>query len=140
MGAHVRQRYGDPPPRVSASGCSRGDSRAARILNCSEQHAKDLRLGGVADRITAILTGHADDPEKLENFRRQCWTALSLETAPSLTPELVVDAATADAREDASRTAALVYPDDPAKQAAYDRDLRAEVAAKLEVLRAREAH
>lgn len=109
------------------------------MLGCSDQHAKDLRLGGVADRITAILAGHADDPEKLENFRRQCWTALSLEPSPDLTPELVVDAATADAREDASRTAALLYPNDPARQAAYQRDLRAEVATKLELLRAREA-
>lgn len=140
--SHAAAPYRTARPRLPGSGSDRperSDDRAARMLGCSPDRAKRLRLWLLPESITAILTACLDDSVKRESFRRVCLTALSAEPAPDLTPDLILEAAEADAREDVSRTEFLIGEPTESERLAMITNLRAELAAKTDLLRALEA-
>jgi hypothetical protein len=114
------------------------DEKAARMLGCSPGHAKQLRLSTIPESIVAILAAAHDSPTQRESFRRACLTALSAEPTPDLTPDLILEAAEADAREDVARTEFLIGEPTESERRAMVTNLRAELAAKADLLRALE--
>jgi len=110
------------------------------MLGCSADHAKRLRLWIVSEAITAVLVACRDDATKREDFRRRCLAALSAEEVKDPTPDLIMEAALADAREDVSRQAATMGAMTEAERHIWIRDLREELGAKADLLRALEGH
>lgn len=141
MSATVQPHGALAPRRDDPSGFPRekADTRVARMLGCSTDHAKRLRLSIIPEGITAIMTATRDDPAKSEAFRRVCAVALSLEAQPDLTPDLILAAATGDAAEDVARTLALVDGEiTPSERRVWCQRLREEIGAKAHLLRALE--
>lgn len=91
MDPMMARRYGAANPAPAPSGYPREktDQRVGRMLHCSPDHAKRLRLHLVPDAIAAIVLCTDDDP------------------APALTPDLWRQAQSTDAVEDMAETAYL---------------------------------
>lgn len=134
------RRYGSAPtrPPVSVPVREKVDAITARLMGCSEDHAKRMRTFGVAEWIATILVACRDDATKRENFRRHLLTAASAEPEPGLTPELWLRCQEADTAEDLAEVRHLLEGTTASRDAlirAAERDL-ALATDRLRALRA----
>lgn len=110
MDPMMARRYGAANPGPAPSGYPREktDQRVGRMLHCSPDHAKRLRLHLVPDAIAAIVLCTDADPAKAAAFREACQTALGTRPAAAvLTPDLWRQAQSTDAVEDMAETTYL---------------------------------